>query len=470
MIHATRMLTLLLVLFVATAAVAQPTEPEQPEPPQPQTEEVEQGAFTAEVRGNGRYTATRLAQVTVELDAYTGKLEVAEVLAEQGRVSRGQPVLRLTAPDLDEQLDNARRALERAERGLAWAQQEQAISKAEAEQAAEQRRLAWADRQSDHKAWQAFQKADQYLDAKLDMQQYEARVADEQEELNQLEKLYKDAKLASRTQDIVLERARRQLAVSLQRLEMAERSNNRVVEVIIPRRDRDEQNALRYVETQHKHAELRAKITREKQDQSVESATRAVEDAREALADLQADQQSLTLEAPAGGVLVPIDLKPGDTVSNRQAIATLDDDTAGELKMTIQARDLRVLAEGAEVTVRWHAFGEVETAGTVERIDWQGQAAGERGAQYGVTITLDEVDTRIRPGMTADVRFTQPLTDQTLSVPQSAVGTDEQGTYCMVKTDAGFERRDIVTGATNTERIQILKGLKAGEEVRVPVQ
>lgn len=438
---------------------------------EPQTATVKEGGFVAEAQAQGRYTAASNGSVTVELDGYAGTLEVAEVLVTHGRVSRGQAILRLDAPELDEQLTKAREALAKAELGLAWAKQEQAIGKQEQAIAAERRALAWKDAVSDNKAWEAFGKADQYLSAKLDIQQSEARVADEQEELNQLEKLYKDAKLASRTQDIVLERARRRLAVSKQRLEMARRNSKQMLEVLLPRQERDAANRLRWLEIEHKHAVVRAEIVREKQAQALDTAEQAVEEAREVVKNLESDAKALLVVAPAEGVLTPVGLKAGDVVKNGQTLAFVEDAAKGELVLTVEAQDLRVVGEGDRVEVRWQAFAEVESAGTIKQVAWQGEASGADDAKYRVTIGLDNVDQVIRPGMLADVRFTRPLENSSLSIPANTIiEWDKHEAYCWVKAGDDFERRKIVLGATSDERLQVLRGLKAGDEIRVSAE
>ena len=92
---------------------------------------------------------------------------------------------------------------------------------------------------------------------------------------------------------------------------------------------------------------------------------------------------------------------------------------------------------------------------------------GATDASYDVTIDVDKVADMIRPGMTEKITVTQQLSDDTLSVPADAVASDDQGTYCMVKVGETFERRAVITGASNGERVQIIKGLSADASVRV---
>lgn len=359
----------------------------------------------ADASYQGRYKAAALGQVQIDLKRYNGELEVAEVLATHGRVSKGQPILRLAAPDLDEQLDKAKESLEKAERGLGWAKDELAMLKADQAVAAQRRGLAWEDAKADQKAWEAFGKIDMYRNAKLGMQQQEARVADEQEELNQLEKLYKDAKLASRTQDIVLGRAQRSLKISKERLEMARRSYEQSRDVLLPREERNVINRMKWMEQDHRHAVARAKVALQRQVDALKAAEQAVEDAQQAVADLQADRKSLVILAPDSGVLSPVTVKKGEKASDNQKIGSMQSGDAGELTLMIKASDLRVISEGDRVAVKWLVFSEIKSTGTVKQIAWQGEAAGEKETSYRVTIELNDVAAVIRPGMLAEVTF-----------------------------------------------------------------
>lgn len=453
----------------------EPIDPVLPEKVQEQADSfdvvpVEQGGFVAEATGQGRYAADPLAPVQLELERYAGPLEVAEVLVSHGQVSKGQPILKLKAQKLAEQTDDARQSLQRATQSLAWTQQEQAMGEKERVLAAERRTLEREDTEVDFKNWEKFGKADRYLSAELSLQRSEASFADEEQELQQLEELYEGAKLASRTQDIVLDRARRRLKMSQKYLEMTRRQSDVQINVLLPREERDWANRMRWLTINQDHAQQRDKIARQRQALALEQATQAVDDAQEALDELKADAEALQLVAPAGGVMTALGLKPGDKVTSKQVLAQVHSAGRGKLELTVSAADLRVIREGDRAEVNWRAFGEVQSQGTVTLIAWQGEAAGNTDTKYRVTLELDNVDSVIRPGMLAEVVFKKPLENQTLSVPVDAVARDEDGAYCMVRVGEGFERRAVVTGAGNDQRVQVLRGLTKGDEVRVPAE
>lgn len=432
--------------------------------------EVAEGDFEAHATAQGRYTADVVGEVGFTAKRYTGALEVVEVLVGHGKVTAGQMVVKLKAPDMTEQLEAARKALAKAKLSYEWAKKEAQIAKAEQGIAAERRKLGLADTLSAHQRWDEFGKADAYRQAQMQIQSRENRFADASQELKQLEELYAGAKLASRTQDVVLGRARRDLAVSESSLEIARRNHKVMVKETLPNRERDMDNQLRWVKAEYANAAWREEVSQIRQTWAVDSARESFESARDAVAELEEDAEALQVKAERAGVMTAVGLKKGDKVQAGQMFAKLYDPAKGTIKADLSTKDLRVVKEGSEVQVSWDWFDELAMTGVVRHIAWQGQAGGASEAKYQVTVAVDGVAAMIRPGMTASLKLVVPLDGRSLSVPTAAVASDDQGSYCMVKSGDGFERRAVSVGTGNDKLLQIVKGLSAGESVRVPAK
>lgn len=459
----------LLVLLLAStpAALAQDTpavRDDQAVQAQPVAVVAERRDLTATFRATGRYEAAVLGELRFDPEAYAGKLVVTEVLSVGGRVSAGEPVLRLEAVELEDQFEEARFKVAQAERQLDWARTERELFQAEQVIARERAELALADREQDWDLWQDVNKADRYRSAELDLERYEARLADEEEELRQLEALYAGAKLASQTQDIVLERARRSLAEMRERLAIARREHEQTVEVALPRQERDLQNTLGWQRLQREHAATRMRIQLQQHTASVESAARALDRATQQVEKLELDREGLVLLAEHEGVVTGLDLKPGDTVQPRQTLATLYTATPDAVSLAVPAGDLRLLGIGDRVQVRCAAFGEFASPGVVESIDWAGSTTG-KDATFPATVRVEDLAPQVRPGMTAILTAEMTVQDA-LVLPRSAIKSDDRGSYVTVITDDGEGRRDILVGASNDDWAQVVHGLEAGERVK----
>ena len=85
---------------------------------------------------------------------------------------------------------------------------------------------------------------------------------------------------------------------------------------------------------------------------------------------------------------------------------------------------------------------------------------------FQVIFKVNEEDSRFRPGMTCRISIQAESVKSALSVPVQAVFTENQENYCFVKKEQdGFEKRQVVTGRQNEEFVEIVEGLRPGEQV-----
>ncbi|OGT21005.1 MAG: efflux transporter periplasmic adaptor subunit [Gammaproteobacteria bacterium RBG_16_57_12] len=86
-----------------------------------------------------------------------------------------------------------------------------------------------------------------------------------------------------------------------------------------------------------------------------------------------------------------------------------------------------------------------------------------------VRATLDNPKGELRPGMFADMRILLPAKKQALTLPQTAVMYAPYGNSVFVITgqdkELTIQRRQVKTGAVRGNRIEIIEGLAAGEQV-----
>jgi len=90
---------------------------------------------------------------------------------------------------------------------------------------------------------------------------------------------------------------------------------------------------------------------------------------------------------------------------------------------------------------------------------------------FAARILLKNVDPRVRPGMTANVRIPVASADNVMAVPLAAVFTEknqETGVYerfVYVQQDEAFEKRIVKVGVSDFFFAEIQEGLSAGEVV-----
>ena len=119
----------------------------------------------------------------------------------------------------------------------------------------------------------------------------------------------------------------------------------------------------------------------------------------------QAQLASFTVTAPFDGVVANLHAKVGSTVQAGAQAATIADLTEWVVKTTdVTEIDVVSLYEGQPVTVTFDAFPDVKIEGdvlSIARMFTQNQG----DVVYEVTVKLNETNSGMRWGMTADVAF-----------------------------------------------------------------
>lgn len=136
----------------------------------------------------------------------------------------------------------------------------------------------------------------------------------------------------------------------------------------------------------------------------------------------------------------------------------------------INQADVTRLKVEQQVDVEVEAVPGLRVTGTVERIAPQATIKNNIKG-FATRILLRDVDQRIRPGMTANIKIPVASAENVLAVPLAAVFTEtdpETGNIeryvCVVKGDS-YERRPVRIGIADFFHAEVQEGLAPGEEV-----
>jgi HlyD family secretion protein len=126
--------------------------------------------------------------------------------------------------------------------------------------------------------------------------------------------------------------------------------------------------------------------------------------AKARLAAARAGLDNLYLRAPFSGVILGIDIKPGEAVNLNPVIHAAD--TTGWMIETTDLNELEIVGvrEGTPAVITIDALPGLELAGKVVRINRFGEDR-DGDILYTVTIALDQPDPRLMWNMTAFVRL-----------------------------------------------------------------
>jgi len=189
-----------------------------------------------------------------------------------------------------------------------------------------------------------------------------------------------------------------------------------------------------------------------------------VEQARKALDGALTRQRRLTLAAPISGVLYDVAARPGDWVEPGSAIAKVGGMEKMRLKVFVDEPDLGRVAVGTKLKVSWDAMPERTWEAAVTHVPVQVTAMGTRMVGEVLAI-MPNPDGKIPAGANLNVEMEAERIGDALTIPKDSLRRKD-GQIGVFVAEAGTLRwRAVRTGISNLTSVQIIGGLKQGEQV-----
>lgn len=214
---------------------------------------------------------------------------------------------------------------------------------------------------------------------------------------------------------------------------------------------------------------------------AISSAQRNLASAQATLDQANAKAAERTVTAPSSGSIVELNAKVGATVTGGMVMG--EGDTSGgkqcmqiadlsKMKVTVQVgeKDIAKIAVGQSANVTYPAFPDIVSQGTVTAIASVANSDAANGGGGSVTFNVDILieapDSRLKPGMTAEVSVVTEQLDDVVMVPTMALMTEDGEHYYvnLATDDEGKETRrvkvtivtqndnDAVVGKTQVKR------------------
>lgn len=196
----------------------------------------------------------------------------------------------------------------------------------------------------------------------------------------------------------------------------------------------------------------------------VRQAEAAVQVAEVALRRAQAELEAATLTAPFDGIVVEVSATTGQVVAPGAGLMRLVDPSALAVEATVIEEDLPLLQAGQQVDLFFDAQPDAQWQGWVSRIVPE-RLPGDRPL-YPVYIATADLPGCLLAGMTADASIIVDSRQDVLRLPRSLVRARSDGTASVqVWTGAGIEERSIRVGLRGDTHVEIVEGLREGEQV-----
>ncbi len=469
------------LLLAATSPVAADEEAkkEVPQSKPPATHTVTAEPFRIELNLTGTFESEHTAEISLRPKVWS-KLDVKSAIDHGTDVKKGDQLVELDLEDL-------RRAIVSAEQTLAVSK----LSLKEAEVGLEAQHkttpmtIKAAERtvknaNDDLQYFFAVERDQAIKDAERSLKSSQFALEYATEELNQLRQMYKADDLTEETEEIILKRAERSVESAQFSLDSAKLRTAKSLRTIIPRREVEltestKQESLNLVKTVTTLTAglTKAEIGFEKQRLDYILAAKKLDELRTDLKTLAA------IIAPIDGLVYygrvqngkwsgkgtnEADLQPGGAVAAKKVFMTIVSPKVVRIRTSISEKDLFQVRLGTKGQGAPTAFPDAKVGLKVSSVGRIPSAPG----QFDCVIDIvDDIDSPVSAGMSC--KFSLATYDQpkALTVPESSVladaGTEES--YVYVVDGDGHARRTVTTGRQHNGRLEIIKGIQAGDEV-----
>jgi len=220
------------------------------------------------------------------------------------------------------------------------------------------------------------------------------------------------------------------------------------------------------------------------------AAERKVQDAKDALTDLQAPPDDLTVRskkiqiqqaeqnllsarqklsdysiyAQFEGVIADVGVTRGESVSSGTELATLI--TKQKIAtITLNEVDISKVRVGQKATITFDAIDNLSVTGEVADVDTL-STTSQGVVTYDATVVFDVQDERVRPGMSVSVDIITDRTSGVLTVPNAAIKSQGASSYVEVMQPDGIvQRQTVLTGLAGDTTTEVTDGLSEGDMV-----
>jgi RND family efflux transporter MFP subunit len=220
-----------------------------------------------------------------------------------------------------------------------------------------------------------------------------------------------------------------------------------------------------------------------KSDAAVDQAT--IEDKKNASRKAEFDAQraqtalsAMTLKAPSDGTVALLSIwhnggetpfKAGERAWPGTPIAELPDAASMRIAARVDETERGRLALLQTVTLQLDAIADRQFTGKVERIGTIATSDFSAGwpipRNFDLEISIDQADTRLKPGMTVQITVIVDRVPDAITVPAQASFLKAGQTVAYVWNGSAFQERAIQVERRSRDRILVSSGLKPGDLV-----
>ncbi len=453
------------------------------DPAPPKTHPVTAGPFEAAITLDATIELQGAAQIQIKPEEWA--TFTVETAVESGTlVKEGDLLVKFESKGLDRELEDLNFQVVAGDLAIKLAQIELELL-----EKSNPLDLEAAERSAEVAAeeWDFFQKTGEALERQTideNLKSIREMLEGSQEELTQLEKMYKADDLTEETEEIILKRARREVERAEFTVKFSQVNHDRRLEQELPREKRQKEVAKDREALALSKTRVNLPLTLSQKKVELEKLEHSQKQLTQKVERLTKDHELLELKSPIAGIVVygeaergkwlttdamRTSLRRGGSITPHQVILTVTPTNKGALIFAdIPEKDLGVCRAGQFGLYTQTAYPETPTKCELKRISGIFNKEGHYGAVF-LAVEGAPIRSRIMTGMTGKMRLVVFSEVDVIAVPSSAVFADEDDPsqrYVFLAVAGEEPRKQTVEiGQSSATRTHIKAGLKTGDQI-----
>ena len=361
---------------------------------------------------NGVFEAVKTHEIEFDTEQLASA-KVKKIVPHGTTVAKGDFLISLDRESYQKQLKEAERKFATAE-----------LTKRESDFANEQfRRTQQLDLEAAEREWKAAQDSFAgYLEfdrqyaiesAKFSLKRARNSLEYQEEDLRQLERMYKEDELTEESEELVLTRARRAVESAKFYLRNTEVRTERTLKESLPRDHESKKAAHERAKMKYEKTKLSLEVARKKKELEITTARVKFQDEKKKLEELQADAEKLLLTSHANGIVFygalnqgqmsdkQSPLKKDAAVNKDQVIMTIVNPKKLQIRTTVTEKDIAKLSVGMIGTAKPTSAENKSFDVEIKTLDTVPYAKGK----YACVLAIQGKTKEILPAMTCSLTF-----------------------------------------------------------------
>jgi HlyD family secretion protein len=234
--------------------------------------------------------------------------------------------------------------------------------------------------------------------------------------------------------------------------------------------------ALAKSQTELEKARKQTEALYRSKSQAVDASQRALDRVKTDLENARNELAALEVHAPIGGMAMHGnpdelwrrgDINVGANYYPGQVLMTIPNRSAMQAVVNIPEADIQNVKVGQSATVAFEALPERSFSGTLTKVAEVANSGGWWSSdvkEFKVEISLKDAR-ELRPGLSCQAEIVTETIPSALYLPVHAVFRESEKFFVYPTSGSEGERQPVTIGRSSVQFVEILSGLKAGQQV-----